>query len=299
MFTSVSSNKRLRLYDPSSITPRASTSSSSIPTNFKYDVFLSFRGEDTRKNFVDHLYHALTDKGIYTYKDDVKIQKGKRISEDLIQSINDSRCYIIVFSKNYASSSWCLEELVKIMECQKMIGHTAYPLFYDVEPTEYMFKKGHPLQLTIANITWCMLDSEYDKRNLLHTYMHEVMFVKKIVQEISLESRSINSGFDEKLVGMETRVKDVVSSLEIRIDEVRMIGIMGMGGIGKTTITRAVFDNLSNHFEAKSFVENVREVSNGSVSGLKKLQEQVLSSFSNVCGAHGSHRPRKIYEHIP
>ena len=89
-----------------------------------------------RKNFVDHLYHALKDKGIYSYKDDEKIQKGKRISDDLFKSIQDSKFYIIVFSKNYASSSWCLEELVKIMECQKMDEHTAFPVFYDVEPTQ-------------------------------------------------------------------------------------------------------------------------------------------------------------------
>lgn len=125
-----------------SITPGASTSSSSIPKRFKYDVFLSFRGEDTRKTFVDHLYHALKDKGIYTYKDDEKIQKGERISDDLFKSIEDSKFYIIVFSKNYASSSWCLEELVKIMECHKMDEHTAYPVFYDVEPTEVRKQSG-------------------------------------------------------------------------------------------------------------------------------------------------------------
>nr|GEZ82662.1 Toll/interleukin-1 receptor (TIR) domain-containing protein [Tanacetum cinerariifolium] len=95
----------------------ASTSASFVQNSFKYDVFLSFRGDDTRKNFVDHhLYHALEQKGIETYKDDEKIRKGKTISDELIEAIEDSRFYIIVFSKNYASSSWCLEELVKIME---------------------------------------------------------------------------------------------------------------------------------------------------------------------------------------
>ncbi|GKD38005.1 Toll/interleukin-1 receptor domain-containing protein, partial [Tanacetum coccineum] len=136
------SSNYLRDTSTSSVTPGASTSSSSIQNRFKYDVFISFRGEDTRKNFVDHLYHGLKDKGIYTYKDDVKIQKGKRISDDLFKSIEDSKFYIIVFSKNYASSSWCLEELVKIMECHKMHGHTAYPVFYDVEPTEVRKQSG-------------------------------------------------------------------------------------------------------------------------------------------------------------
>ncbi|KAL7582159.1 TMV resistance protein N [Lactuca sativa] len=75
---------------------------------------------------------------------------------------------------------------------------------------------------------------------------------------------------------METRVKDAVSSLEIGTDDVRVIGIKGMGGAGKTTLARAVFDQISFRFEAKSFVENVRENSNTSLSGLKSLQNQVL-----------------------
>ncbi|GJR71653.1 disease resistance TIR-NBS-LRR class family protein [Tanacetum coccineum] len=257
-----------------------STSTSSLQNRFKYDVFLSFRGEDTRKTFVDHLYHALMDKGIYTYKDDEKIQKGERISDDLFKSIEDSKFYIIVFSKNYASSSWCLEELVKIMECQKMPEHTAYPVFYDVEPTEVRNQSGAVKKDFFKNAEkWREALKEaadlagWELKNTLDG--HEAKFIKKIVQEISLELRSINTGFDEKLVGMETRVEDVVSSLEIGIHEVRMIGIKGMGGAGKTTTARAVFDNVSADFEAKSFVENVREVSNS--SGLKKLQEQVLS----------------------
>ncbi|PWA87832.1 Disease resistance protein [Artemisia annua] len=80
---------------------------------------------------------------------------------------------------------------------------------------------------------------------------------------------------------METRVKDVVSSLEVGTDEVLMIGIKGIGGGGKTTTARAVFDHLSADFEAKSFIENVREVSNASMFGLKNLQEQVLSKVLN------------------
>nr|GEX52403.1 Toll/interleukin-1 receptor (TIR) domain-containing protein [Tanacetum cinerariifolium] len=120
----------------------ASTSTSSIQKSFKYDVFLSFRGEDTRKNFVDHIYQALKQKSIVTYKDDENIKQGKMISGELIKAIEDSKFYIIVFSKNYASSSWCLEELVKIMECRKGFGHTAYPVFYHVEPTEVRKQSG-------------------------------------------------------------------------------------------------------------------------------------------------------------
>ncbi|KAJ0886123.1 putative TIR domain, P-loop containing nucleoside triphosphate hydrolase [Helianthus annuus] len=289
----------------------ASTSASSIQKSFKYDVFLSFRGEDTRKTFVDHLYHALVNKGIRTYKDDERIEKGERISDELIRCIEDSRFHIIVFSKNYASSSWCLDELVHIIENQeKMVQQSAYPIFYDVEPTEVRNQTGavgkafakhekgrwgfwYRILLFLDRFTRLLeLEKEGDVerwRNALKEAAglagmelkntvdgHEAMFIRKLVEEISLKLRFIHFSFDENLVGMEARVKSVVSSLELDSDDVRMIGIKGIGGGGKTTLARAVFSHMSIWFEGKSFVENVREVSKGSLSGLMELQKQIL-----------------------
>ncbi|XP_021979149.1 TMV resistance protein N-like [Helianthus annuus] len=108
---------------------------------------------------------------------------------------------------------------------------------------------------------------------------HEARIIQQIVQDISLKLCFINLSVDGKLVGMETRVKNVVSSLEYGSDDIRMIGIKGIGGGGKTTLARAIFDHISIWFEGKSFVENVREVSKG--SGLKELQKQILLDVLN------------------
>nr|GEU65088.1 TMV resistance protein N-like [Tanacetum cinerariifolium] len=270
----------------------SSSTSSSLPKSFKYDVFLSFRGEDTRNNFVGHLYHALHQKGIETYKDDEKIVKGKTINDQLIISIENSRFYIIVFSKNYASSSWCLNELVKIMECQKTTDQTAYPVFYDVEPTEVRKQSGAVGEALakhddVVEAAQKWREALKEAANLAgwelknSTNGDEAKFIQKIVEKISLDLRSINFSTDEKLVGMGTRVKGVVSSLETSADDVRVIGIKGIGGGGKTTLARAVFDQISVQFEGKSFVENVREISKGSLYGLKSLQKQVLSDVLN------------------
>ncbi|GJT10229.1 Toll/interleukin-1 receptor domain-containing protein [Tanacetum coccineum] len=208
----------------------SSSTNSSIPKkkkkkkkSFKYDVFLSFRGEDTN-NFVGHLYDALQQKGIRTYKDDEKIKKGKTIDNQLIKSIEDSRFYIIVFSKNYASSSWCLDELVKIMECQKAAAQAAYPIFYDVEPTEVRKQSGP--------INCAFLKNE--KKEAAGKWIE------------ALKQASNLAGWDLKAAA-----------------------------------NGALYDQISIHFEGKSFVENVREVSKASLSGLKKLQKQIVSSVLN------------------
>ncbi|KAI3498359.1 hypothetical protein L1887_34132 [Cichorium endivia] len=127
----------------SRIPSEASSSTSTIHKSFKYDVFLSFCGQDTGMTFIDHLYDALVHQGIHTYKDDQRIKQGTNIGNEHIRSIQESKFFIIIFTKNYASSSWCLDELVKIMECHRTTAHTAYPVFYhDLEPSEVHSQVG-------------------------------------------------------------------------------------------------------------------------------------------------------------
>ena len=92
-----------------------------------------------RKSFTDHLYAALNQKGIYTFRDDEKLERGKCISPVIFKAIEDSLFAIVVLSKNYASSTWCLNELVKIMDCNKKMGLIVLPIFYDVNP--YVVRK--------------------------------------------------------------------------------------------------------------------------------------------------------------
>jgi hypothetical protein len=119
-----------------------SPSSSSFSNGFKYHVFLSFRGSDTRYGFIGHLYNALTTKGIRTFIDDEHLQRGDKIKPSLNKAIEESMIFIPVFSINYASSSFCLDELVHIIKCHKTKGRTILPVFYDVEPTHVRHHTG-------------------------------------------------------------------------------------------------------------------------------------------------------------
>ncbi|XP_075099498.1 disease resistance protein Roq1-like [Nicotiana tabacum] len=102
--------------------------------NLKNGVFLSFRGEDTRKTCLGHLYYALKHRGIHTFKDDIRLERGKSIPPELVKAIEQSRFAIVVFSKNYATSAWCLDELAKIMKCKKELGQTVY----DMDPSDHV-----------------------------------------------------------------------------------------------------------------------------------------------------------------
>jgi len=116
--------------------------SSSISYGFTYQVFLSFKGSDTRDGFIGHLYKALDDKGIYTFIDDCDLQRGEEITPSLIKAIEESRIFIPVFSTNYASSSFCLDELVHIIHCYKTKGRLVLPIFFGVDPTDVRHHTG-------------------------------------------------------------------------------------------------------------------------------------------------------------
>ncbi|KAK3416336.1 hypothetical protein EUGRSUZ_H01813, partial [Eucalyptus grandis] len=104
--------------------------SSSSKLRKSYHVFLNFRGLDVRNYFLGHLYTALNQAGINTYKDDEELRKGEHISTELQKAIEESCITIVVFSKHYASSMWCLEEMSKIMECKEKTDLMVYPMFY-------------------------------------------------------------------------------------------------------------------------------------------------------------------------
>ena len=115
----------------------SSSSFTHQPKNF--DVFLSFRGQDTRHGFISHLYEALRLRGIHTFIDDM-LPKGEKISAKLLKTIENSTMSIIVFSENYAFSTWCLDELAKIVECKR--NDQVRPVFYKVKPSEIRNQNG-------------------------------------------------------------------------------------------------------------------------------------------------------------
>jgi hypothetical protein len=119
----------------------SSISSSNTTPQEKHEVFFSFRSEDTRNTFTSHLNGALKRLNIRTYIDN-NLNRGDEISTTLVRAIEEAELSVIVFSKNYAASKWCLEELMKILECKNMKGKMVVPIFYDVDPSNVRNQRG-------------------------------------------------------------------------------------------------------------------------------------------------------------
>ncbi|XP_024014790.1 protein PHLOEM PROTEIN 2-LIKE A8 isoform X3 [Eutrema salsugineum] len=121
----------------------SSSSSSSFSSSQvkSLHVFPSFHGPDVRKGFLSHLHDLFARKEITIFKDQ-EIERGQTIGSELVKAIREARLSIVLLSKNYASSSWCLDELVEILKCREVQGQIVMPIFYDVDPSHVRKQRG-------------------------------------------------------------------------------------------------------------------------------------------------------------
>ncbi|XP_055960863.1 disease resistance protein RPV1-like isoform X2 [Mercurialis annua] len=262
----------------------AMASTSSAKTS--YDVFLSFRGAETRHNFTSHLHQKLVDKNIQTFIDNT-LDRGEQIESSLMQVIEESRISVVVFSKGYASSPWCLDELVKIIECRELMGRTVLPIFYNVDPSDVQYQTGlfgdgfeeleaehsHSMAKWRNALTEAATLSGWDSNNHRPDSKLVEVVVKDIVNKISPTSYSICSD----LVGIDSHIRHIIPLLCMESIDVRVLGLWGMGGIGKTTIAEALVSQISNQYDGCCFLSNVREES--SKSGLIHLRKCLFSKI--------------------
>ncbi|KAF5453804.1 hypothetical protein F2P56_023523 [Juglans regia] len=268
----------------------SSSSSSTLP--WKHDVFLSFHGEDTRKAFTDHLYVSLKKKGIIAFRDDEKLERGTFIAPELLKAIEESKHAVVVLSPNYASSRWCLIELAKIVECMKKTGLTVLPVFYHVDPADVRKQAGsfakdfvkHEQDPRITNEdlqTWkaALQDVGYISGWPLDIYRYESTIIAEIIATVNRDAGNsqLSSVNSRDHVGIELRAEKVMDLLNMVKDEVRFIGISGLGGVGKTTLAKLICDRISYKFEAYSFIYNIREEAER--HGLVYLQRKLLSDI--------------------
>ncbi|PWA46010.1 TMV resistance protein N [Artemisia annua] len=262
----------------------ALSSSSPQPFSWTYDVFLCFKNNDTCKDFADQLEDALEEQGIYVFSSDKGLAKDESVASEHLKAIEESCISAVILSRNFASDSYCLNELVKIMNCNEEIGQLVLTIFYDVDPSDIRNQKGGFVEALMQNKSeevelWS--EALVKASSLAGWYLngtpksHEGTCIKSIVDMISRRLDCLPSSVDDNLIGIEVHMKEVMKLLKLESGGVHMLGIWGMGGIGKTTIARAVYDEVSTYFEVSCFIENIREVSK--FYGLEHVQKEVIS----------------------
>ncbi|CAL1351932.1 unnamed protein product [Linum trigynum] len=264
----------------------------------KYDVFLSFRGKDTRHNFTSHLFDALCRKKIKCFIDD-NLQRGEEITPSLLKAIEESRISVVIFSKNYAASPWCVDELVKILDCRERYGQVVLPVFYHVDPSDVEQQIGSFADaISVLELNFKVkMDkvpswrSELTKAANVSGWDSQVIrpesrLVNEIVEDILKKLTRAPRGYSNGLVGIESRVGRIKAMLHMQSSDVRFLGIWGMGGVGKTTIAEAVFSDIFAQYEGCCFLANIREESKR--HGLVHLKGQLLSEILVDQNKHSS-----------
>ncbi|CAN1264426.1 Disease resistance protein L6 [Linum perenne] len=275
---------------PAENKPSAASSSSNSALPVEFEVFLSFRGPDVRTNFADVLYKFLDRFKIQTFLDNEELRKGETIAPSLEKAIKKSKVYIPILSQDYASSKWCLQELALMVKCCKQgDDRIILPIFYMMEPRDVRHQEG-----------------SYKKAFQLHSKKYDAETIKEwkealkevgemkgwSVKESDRQGVIVDEVYSkvwshlmrsyklvtEDLVGIDSHVQQVTTLLSLESGGVKIVGIHAMGGMGKTTIAKAVYDQLYSQFDRFCFVEDAREILSKS-DGVVTLQNKIISSI--------------------
>ncbi|CAH8286810.1 unnamed protein product [Eruca vesicaria subsp. sativa] len=242
---------------------------SSSSTTYYYDVVIRYRrGDMSNNDFISHLGAALCRRGITVQED-----------FDEVDSIPECRVLIIFLTSTYFSSG-----LLNILEHQRRECQVVYPIFYGVSPSD-LISNSKVYDGFFHNDEAKRWQVALKEIALFPGYISTDKSESELIDEVVRDALKVLCSIDKvKMVGMDTQIDEIFSLLSIESADVRIIGIWGTVGIGKTAIAEDIFRRISVQYETCVFLKDLHE--EVEVKGHDAVSEEFLSKVLDV-ESHG------------
>lgn len=279
----------------SSSSSLACSASNSYSQN--HDVFINHRGPDIKDTFATALYQSLADRGVRAFLDKSEMQVGHNITLQLEDAIRDANVHVAIFTPKYAESNWCLDELLLMVESVESRGTTLIPVFHSIKPADLRWTgedKSGPYAVALRKLDEKRRygsEKIQDWRNALSYVADksgldlaaciggEIELLHKVVQIVLEKVPKPLLSVAKHPTGLQQKVEEFTETvLQVLREEeqAKVVGIVGSGGVGKTTVAKQFFNAHRSIYKGSSFLFDVAKIP------LQSLQRKLIKDLKGI-----------------